>query len=147
MQVTIDSIYAIVGPSADPNEVKAHAELRWIGGRQELCWRLGTVITGPEAWKLVGYGLATPHDEEAKAKCQCFTPAMIAEAKFGLEMTYKGIPLHAKAAYRAGIVDSYDPDTDSYQLGSNAGLIAENHYGLHENEVEKIKEQLNGSVD
>lgn len=147
MKVEINSIYAVVAPSASEEAMQGNTVLRHIGGRPQLCWKEGTIIDHPRAWQLVGRGLAKPADEEAEAKCRSLTPEVIAEARFAQEMFYAGIPLHAKRAYRAGVVDRYDPITDSYSPGVNVELIDEDSHGLQPDEVAKLKEQISASVD
>ena len=49
--------------------VESSTHMQASFGRERLCWKPGTVLESPSAFRLVQLGVAEPEDDECKAAC------------------------------------------------------------------------------
>lgn len=80
-------------------------------------WPAGTVITHPDAYRLVQQGVAEPFDERCE-QVSDRTPEQLANAQDAYEKVSKGIHPEDYDKYDAGQITGYNPD-GSYIKGPN----------------------------
>lgn len=78
----------------------------------------GTVIDHPEAWELIGHGVAIPADDECRVRAG-MTEKQMAEAQYAAKRLAAGIHPEDFDRYDAGEILGYNPD-GSYIPGPNA---------------------------
>jgi hypothetical protein len=81
----------------------------------------GTVITHPDAWKLIGLGVAIPGDEECRIRAG-MTEQQMSAAQYAARRLAAGIHPEDFGRYDAGEILGYNPD-GSYIPGPNAPAI------------------------
>jgi hypothetical protein len=78
----------------------------------------GTIIEHPQAWELIGHGVAIPADDACRKRAG-MTEAQMAAAQYAAVRTLAGIHPDDFAKYDAGEIAGYNPD-GSYIPGPNA---------------------------
>ena len=108
-------------PDGVPDVQYAHAnsELRQRGDRMVRYWLPGTIIEGPQAFRLVENGDAEPFDTECQERCKHLTPERLAAARYARERVARGIHPEDFDKYDKGLIAGYNPD-GSYIPGPNA---------------------------
>ena len=67
---------------------------------------IGTILDGPNSWKLVRMGVAEPADDECKLAAN-MTPEQMKRAQHAQKKVSRGIHPNDYEAYDAGLMDGY----------------------------------------
>lgn len=81
-------------------------------------WNIGAEVEHPEAYKLVGMGIAVPADEECEKRAN-MTPAQLAAAQHAAKRVEAGIHPEDYELYDSGQILGYTADGE-YIPGPNA---------------------------
>lgn len=130
------------GVNSLPGHLQEQTEVREVtaNGRTHprAFWKVGSVLTHPDAFRLVQMGCALPADEECATAANRST-LQLAAAQAAYERTVRGIMPEDFDLYNAGIIEGYTGDdtvNDGYKPGPNWHLYLEQKRAAEADEEE-----------